>query len=36
MGHHTQSPKNCKDPLRFLMKLGVFGVPIILITRADF
>jgi len=33
---HAQSPKNCKDPLQILMKLGVFGVPMVLMTHVDF
>ena len=33
---HAQSKKNCKDPPQILTKLGVFGVPMDLITYADF
>ena len=33
---HAQSPKNFKDPPQILTKLGVFGVPMVLITCADF
>ena len=33
---HAQSMKNCKDPPQILTKLGVFGVPMVLITHADF
>ena len=32
----AQSTKNCKDPPQILMKLGVFGVPMVLITHTDF
>jgi len=33
---HAQSPKNCKNPPQILTKLGVFGVPTVLITHANF
>ena len=33
---HAQSTKNCKDPPQILTKLGVFGVPMVLITHVDF